>query len=756
MEVSGVLYHCSYSRGAVRLYVRGDSPYTIVVRYLPYFILVPNRVEQAKSKLASRAVIEEDELYVDGVLKPVFKVRYSSSDERRQLVQVAQQLGECRETDIEPWYVYLLESGITPLAELSARGDLKDGVLYAEDVEVRSREPPVSLKTVYFTCYIYSEHGYPRKGEDPVLVAGFRGSSGTEVYEASDGDDRELLASIAEYIREQDPDVIVGYEQDADEWPYIIARAKRHGLKLRIGRDLSEPVETGKYFRGMILKETEVEGRANIDLFSVAWRDFPELPTKSIEEVAEALGIECPKLPPSYMIKELWRERREELKAALEERLSLIEEVARELLPLQLEFSRLTGVPLHYATRMTVGELVDSLVLREAYRRRAALPDRGAKKAWFPGGFVWLKKPGVYESVGSLDFKSMYPTLIKNFNISPETVGCKCCREEAREVEAEGERFKVCSKRKGLLPDIVEELLELRAQLKREMAKHPHDSSEYKRLYAKQHAVKVVTNAIYGYMGWANSRLYTADGAKLTTALGRKYIQEVRKLAESRGLTPVYIDTDGIHIAGVTEEQALKLVDEVNSKMPVTIEFEHIARRALYLTKKKYVHLVDGRLVAKGFEFVRKDYPAIVKEAQKAVVEAILRDGDLERARRVAEEYRARLERMEVSKDDLVMVEQLAKKLEEYERTTKASAAARWLQENAGVEVHRGMNLYILVIKGSEPVNYRARPAEFFELEDCDISYYLELFDKVVERTLAAAREVKTKPRAADLTTFFS
>ncbi len=755
MEASGVLYHCSYSKGFINLYVRGDHPYTIAVRYLPYFILIPSRAE-ARSKLSERAVVEEDELYVDGELKPVFKVRYSSLDERKQLVQLAQQLGECRGTDIEPWHIYLLESDVSPLAELSARGELRGSVIHAESVEVKSREPSASLKTVYFTCYVYSEHGYPMKGEDPVLLAGFKSSSGVEIYEARDGDDRELLASIVGYIREQDPDVIVGYEQDADEWPYIMARAKRHGLKLRVGRDLSEPVETGKYFRGMILKETAIEGRANIDLFSVAWRDFPELPTKSIEEVAEALGIEPPKLPPSYMVKKLWRERREELKAALEERLSLIEEVARELLPLQLEFSRLTGVPPHYATRMTVGELVDSLVLREAYRRRVALPDRGAKKAWFPGGFVWLKKPGVHESVGSLDFKSMYPTLIKNFNISPETVSCRCCREEAREIEVGEERFRICSKRKGLLPDIIEELLELRARLKMEMAKYPHSSPEYKRLYAKQHAVKVVTNAIYGYMGWANSRLYTASGAKLTTALGRRYIQEVRRLAESRGLTPVYIDTDGIHIAGVTEEQALKLVEEVNSKMPITIEFEHIAQRALYLTKKKYVHLVDGRLIAKGFEFIRKDYPPIVKEAQKAVVEAILKEGDLEKARRIAEEYRDKLERMEVSKEDLVMVEQLAKKLEEYERTTKASAAARWLQENAGVEVHRGMNLYILVVKGSEPVNYRARPAEFFELEDCDISYYLELFDKVVERTLAAATEAKVKPKVADLTTFLS
>ena len=105
-----------------------------------------------------------------------------------------------------------------------------------------------------------------------------------------------------------------------------------------------------------------------------------------------------------------------------------------------------------------------------------------------------------------------------------------------------------------------------------------------------------------------------------------------------------------------------------------------------------------------------------------------------EEAKKAALKFRDKLVKGEISKEDLMIVEQLGKKLEMFERKTKASVAATWLLKEQGIEIHRGENLNIIIIKGEGGINERARPAEFFDLKDCDLNYYIGLFDQVINR----------------------
>jgi len=275
----------------------------------------------------------------------------------------------------------------------------------------------------------------------------------------------------------------------------------------------------------------------------------------------------------------------------------------------------------------------------------------------------------------------------------------------------------------------------------------PEDSPERKRLDAIQRAVKVITNATYGYLGWEGACFKNPDAAKLVAALGRFYIKKVKEMAEDSGFKAVYIDTDGIQLIGGTPERYQELVNLVNESLPLRIELEYVAERAIYLTKKKYAHLVNGKLVARGFEFVRRDYPNIVKEAQKKVVEMLLAGESLNQIRRVVKEYVKRIEDLKVEKEDLIIIETIGKEVDRFERRTKGYFVAKWLKERKGIEVHRGQVLRILIVKGGGSINERARPAEFFSVEEVDKEYYIRLLEQVVERTLEAARAIREEKR---------
>ncbi len=568
------------------------------------------------------------------------------------------------------------------------------------------------MRVLYFKTAKESEYGFsvPEKHKIREMVMRFGGEN-----HILKGEEREIIENFEKIVRDYDPDRIVGFKQDYDDFPYILKRVEKLGMKFEIGRGKEIKI-SGKYFRGIILKETIIPGRENIDLFAIAWRDFPRLPTKEIDELAEALGIEFKRIP-EFKLEKMPEEKRIEY---WEKYVETIEEIANEILPFEEEISSLSGISMDRQIRMTIGELVDKIVDDEMKKREIKKMRIGGKKR-YEGGYVWLKKEGVYKNVVYLDFQSMYPNIIKAWNISPETVD-----SEGELVEVEGVKHHVRKDIEGAIPSLIDRFLRRRLSLKEKM-KEKYD----KKIDAEQRALKVIVNAMYGYMGWDGASYYNLNAAELIAALARYYIKEVRKIIEERKGEVIYIDTDGIQFIG---ENVDKIIDEINSRFPLNIEVERIAEKAAYWSKKKYVHLMDGKIIATGMEFVRKDYPPIVKRAQREIVEKLMH-GDEDGAREIRRKYRKKISNKDVEIEDLAIVEQLTKKPEEYEKATKASMAAKIIEEKLGIEVHRGTNIYIVITRGSEGPTFRAKPMEFVKNDEVDWDYYLKIYDDTIKRT---------------------
>jgi DNA polymerase I len=740
----GIFYFCDFDekRNKLRIFLKNGEKTIIAYskNYKPYFYILNKKtsiknIEKILNEKKYKEIFnyEKDYKIIDGEKIEVLKIFTNKIEDRRK---IAKEIGlETTYDKMPAWQQFILDNNITPLSIVEI-----DSIEFSNIKEIEIPQE-IKLKTLYFTTIIYSKHGYPKIGEDQILVIACLTDSGEKIF-INQKNDKKVIEDFFNFIKEYDPDIIIGYGQDVNDWPYIIARAKKNGIKIDISKDGSEIIETGKYFRGMILKETYIAGRINFDLFSIAWRDFPHLATKSLFEVAEELGIKDLEEMPEYKIGEFWKNengKNKIIEYAIK-KVKLIKKVSDELLPFQFELAKLVKVMPNNVIRITMGEIVDNLILEKAWEKNILLPERPDKTMKreaeeYIGGYVWLKSPGVYENMVYLDVASMYPSIINEYNISFETINCKCCKPNESLLKLNDVKAYVCKKKKGLISEIVLELINERRKIKEEMEKYKKDSSRYKSLYAKQYVLKKCANSIYGYLGWIGSRVYNKEAAELITKIGRHFINEIRKIIEKEGFKVVYIDTDGIQFTNGTTKKCYELIEKINEKLPIKIELQYIANRAIYLAKKKYAHLINGRIESKGFEYIRKDYPKIIRDAQKQLIEIILKTKDFEKALKAIQKYRNKLISKNITKEDLVIIEQLTKKIEEYERVTKGVSAGKFLEEKEGIEIHRGQNIKILIIKGKEAINYRARPVEFFELEDCDIEYYLNLFDQVIERT---------------------
>ncbi len=570
------------------------------------------------------------------------------------------------------------------------------------------------MKTLYLKTLAKTESGYINPKKDKIYMLALK----SDDIKILKGEEEDIIKEFVKIFKEYDPDRIVGFKQDTEDFPLLYERAKNYGINLNLGKDESSVDFSGKYFRGIILKETKINGRENIDLFAIAWRDFPRLPTNEIDELADALEIKGFKRIPQFRIKEKGDE---ELESYLRDYVRTIKEISNAILPFEESISNICDVPIDKQIRMTVGELIDIIVKREM-KKRGIKEMRIGKAGRYEGGYVWLKEPGVYENITYLDFQSMYPNIIKAWNISPETVDM----DKGEEIEIEGVKHKIKKDVRGVIPELVDNFLSKRLELKRKL-KEKYD----KKMDAEQRALKVMANAMYGYMGWNGASYYNRNAAELIAALARYYIKNVRKIIENMGGTVIYVDTDGIQFIGGDWE---KIMNKINDEYPLNIELERIAQRGVYWSKKKYAHLYDGKVTAVGVEYIRRDYPQIIKDAQRQIVEHLLKE-DVERAREIRMKYRNMIKEGKFEIEDIAVAEQLTKKPEEYEKATKASVAAKILMENYGVEVHRGMYIYIAIVKGSGGPTYRARPIEMVKIEDLDLSYYLSLYDETINRT---------------------
>ncbi|KAF5385639.1 hypothetical protein D9757_005457 [Collybiopsis confluens] len=256
---------------------------------------------------------------------------------------------------------------------------------------------------------------------------------------------------------------------------------------------------------------------------------------------------------------------------------------------------------------------------------------KGGKKDKYKGGLVLDPRKGLWNShVLVMDFNSLYPSIIQEYNIDFTTINKSDVEEidagEEGQLELPGSEVKP-----GVLPKIIASLVERRKQVKSYMKDRGATATQLAQWEIKQQALKLTANSMYGCLGFEYSRFYARQLAALTTHMGREILQHTKELAESMQLDVLYGDTDSLFVNTNTStlSDALRISNDfkkvVNERYKkLEIDVDAVFQRLLLLQKKKYaaVKVVNGSqtsIEVKGLDMKRREYCTLSKNVSQYV-----------------------------------------------------------------------------------------------------------------------------------------
>ena len=548
----------------------------------------------------------------------------------------------------------------------------------------------------------------------------------------------QLLERLNHWLATFDPDAIIGWNVVQFDLRVLHEHAQRLNVPLLLGRGgeamtWREHGSRNHYFAA-------AAGRLIIDgiegLRSATW----SFESFSLENVAQTLLGEGKDISTPYQrMDEINRMFAEDKPALARYNLKDCELVTRifaktELLTFLLERASVTGLPADRNGGSVAA--FTHLYMPLMHRQGFVAPNLGDKPPQAsPGGFVMDSRPGLYESVLVLDYKSLYPSIIRSFLIDPVGLieGLKY-PDDSQSVEGfRGARF---SRTRHCLPAIVARVSEGREEAKRE---HNGPLSQ---------ALKIIMNAFYGVLGSSGCRFFDTRLASSITMRGHQIMRQTRALVEAQGYEVIYGDTDSTFVwlgSAHSQEDAGRigraLVQHVNDwwrehlrsefglQSALELQYETHFSRFLMPTirgaeegsKKRYAGLVthsDGReeMVYKGLETVRSDWSPLARQFQQELYQRIFH-------RQPHQDYIRDYVRRTLSGefDELLIYrKRLRRPLHDYERNVPPHVRAARLADEYNDRLGRprqyqrgGWISYVISVNGPEPLEVRQAPIDY-------------------------------------------
>lgn len=580
---------------------------------------------------------------------------------------------------------------------------------------------PPKLRALGFSLLTVSEAGSPSPARDPIRLIAWRRTDGNHaMLEASGDSDGNLLDGFTRIIAEYNPDVLFSFGGNDHHWSYLTKRAERTKKTLQIGRGHVAPHRS-------LYGHISITGRANVDLADFA-EDLYDVKEKTLGNVAKYLGLrsDIDAIDETEYYSR-WKSisDRSRLVANLAAETGTLLELGNDALPYVLQLSWLSALPLDQVLRAAVGFRVDSYMMMEAKKLGQLIPPRTEQPIIpYKGAIVLEPQPGLFENVAALDFSSMYPSLMIKYNISPDTLLHNEQSKDVFTVTEVGHRFRKDSE--GFYPIVLKKLIENRKSAKQQLTRLQKGTIAHRLLKAREHATKIITNAVYGYAGWAGSRWYSREVAESAAALGRKTITESVSIAKSLGLKVLYGDTDSLFLES-GEGRVKEFLQTIETQLGLEINIGQVYKRILFTeSKKKYAGLKpNGELDIIGMEAIRGDWSALAKEVQNQVLKMVLEDKNPIRATSYVAKLAKDLRGAKLPLSSFVIWKSLTKRPKDYDIHASHVEVAKKLAK-AGWPVSSGDRVGYVIVKGPGKLYLRAEPYSKVSLDNLDYDYYME------------------------------
>eukprot|EP00300_Choanocystis_sp_HF-7_P042836 c9517_g1_i1.p1 GENE.c9517_g1_i1~~c9517_g1_i1.p1 ORF type:complete len:1127 (+),score=275.29 c9517_g1_i1:141-3383(+) len=613
----------------------------------------------------------------------------------------------------------------------------------------------------------------------------------------------DLLRMWCKFVHDVDPDLLTGYNIINFDLPYLINRAV--ALKVNkfpyLGRITTKPTKikdtvfSSRQVGTRESKEMNIEGRVQFDMLQVLQRDH-KLRSYSLNSVsAHFLGEQKEDVHHSAIsgLQAGDAQSRRRLAIYCLKDAYLPQRLLDKLMCLYnyTEMARVTGVPMTYL--LTKGQQVKVLtqLYRKALQQDMLIPCvRAAVQAddkAYEGATVIDPMKGFYnEPIATLDFASLYPSIMMAHNLCYSTLvppaQVKAIDPKDYTRTPSGDVFVKPHVRKGLLPEILEELLTARKRAKTDL-KNATDPVLRGVLDGRQLALKISANSVYGFTGATVGKLACLEIAASVTAFGREMIDKTKAAVEAKytvengyahNAIVIYGDTDSVMVKFGTNElaEAMRLGKEAADfvtqtfQRPIKLEFEKCYFPYLLMNKKRYAGMLWtnaekwDKMDTKGIETVRRDNAPIVRNMIQMCLDKILIDRSVESAKDYAKSVIADLLQNKIDLSLLVISKALTKSRDQYDaKQAHVELAERMRKRDPGSAPAIGDRVaYVIIKAGKGAKGYEKSEDPIYVLENnipIDTEHYLEhqlkqplmrIFEAVMDdpRTLLVGDHTRT------------
>jgi DNA polymerase, archaea type len=620
--------------------------------------------------------------------------------------------------DFLPEQEYFYEKELFPLARVEAHleaGSVKEWILL--DSITRYDYGTPALKALRLEIEVRDRVARMDSRLKAIQLTSF-GEDGREEKVRLEGSEAQMIPDAARELARQDPDLVLTDGGDSFALPFLLYRAKSYGIDndflSRINRD---PDVLSHY--------TQIKQQPGKTYFSygrimyrpTTFRLFGRL---HLDEGNTFVYDQC--------------------------RLQGLFEV-----------SRLCRIPLHTSMRASIGKCLSSLQFYYASKRNLLIPWKpeiveDGKNAFDlfvadRGGMVL--KPigsGIYEHVGEIDFSSLYPSIIRKYNISAETVNCSCC-PKSREHWVEELGMHICE-REGIIARSLVLPLDKRREYKK--LKNLETNQLLKQIYNERSAsLKWILVCSFGYLSYRNAKFGKIDSHIAVCALARETLVRAMQTAEANNFQVVHGIVDSLWLSNpkATDADYEKLCEEIKKDTGFAASPEGIYKWIVFLPSKVYPRkrTITNRyfgcfekgntIKVRGIEYRRHDTPNYFRECQGHILSTLapcdneqeLRDTAQTEGVEIFEKYARDLEEHSVSPLDLIITRNLSKNPADYSSKRQLQVNAALKLETAGRKLQAGQSISYVITRYDDPGRDRSNPEEFAYDDSYDSRRYVEL-----------------------------
>ena len=605
----------------------------------------------------------------------------------------------CYEADIRPTDRFLNERFIT--ASIDVDADFSHQSINNVRLQPGSYTPEfivmsIDIESDYATDALFSIAFISRSTRKTLMIGKARDTERIEFVD----DESALLRRWIEWVGKIDPDIFIGWNVVNFDFRLLQKKAQALNIPLAIGRASSVPAwrkaqtDSEHYF-------ITIPGRVvldGIDTLKSATFSFASFALESVGQ--ELLGRgklihDEARLDPLFKAKEIRRQFHQDkhgLAAYNLEDCQLVWDIFEktDLINFSIERARLTGLEMDKMGGSVAA--FDNLYLPRLHRKGFIAPNIGDYQGDLsaPGGYVMDSQPGLHDSVLVLDYKSLYPSIIRTFKVDPYArIAAKQAPAEDVIAGFDGASF---SKKENILPDIIEHLWQARDQARR-------DSNA-----ALSQAIKIIMNSFYGVLGTQGCRIHDSRLTSSITKRGHEIIIQTVKLIEAEGYEVIYGDTDSVFVslqqacdnarAQAIGERLVGLINQywqdhlaqeygIQSFLEMEFEthfnqfFMPTVRGSDQGSKKRYAGLIDDgqgnrTIHYKGLETVRTDWTELARNFQQTLYQLVFDGKEYEDyiLQTIAELRAGKFD------DQLIYRKRLRKKLSQYLKNIPPHAQA--------------------------------------------------------------------------------